>query len=111
MDMMILGETIRSNVDGTTFLGFWMPARGNDGVGAIETFLVNGTGFTVKMQTKTSDATDAGAADIGSASIGTTLGITKFDVTNAKDLVRYVIVGPANQYMHFQFLQPQWAPN
>lgn len=111
MDMMILGETIRSNSDGTTFTGFWMPARGNDGVGAVETFLVSGTGFTVEMETKTSDANDTGAASIGSASIGTTPGVTKFDVTNAKDLVRYVIEGPQNQYMHFQLMQPQWAPN
>lgn len=115
MDAMILGETILLDADGGMLEGFWMPAGGNDGVGGVEVFYVEGDGdFTVHMDTKKSDETDAGASSIGSVNIdSTTPKLYKFDLSNAQDLVRYRVVrtkeGPA--FVHLQFSQPLWSPD
>lgn len=117
MDMLILGETIRGKSP-VVYLGYWMPSRGNDGAGGIETFLVSAADkFTVKLQTKTAEEADPGTSSgiIGSTSISsTTPQVFRFGVTDAKELVRYLITaddGTNDQYMHFQLLTPQWAEN
>lgn len=117
MDMMILGEVIRGK-KGVVCYGFWMPAQGNDGSGGIEVSAASGlptAKFTVSLQTKTDEDVDPAATAnlIGSASI-TATGVTRFAVANAKQLVRYVVAAEdtvTDQYMHFQFLAPQWADN
>ncbi len=117
MDMLMLGETLCSDDEGTaTYQGFWMSAGGNDGVAAVEVFLVNSADhWTVAFETKTSDATDAGAGTIGSTLVSSaTPGIFRFDVVGAKDLVRYVVSvdgGSGSGFIHFQLCQPLWAPN
>ncbi|MBK8100933.1 MAG: hypothetical protein IPK26_27940 [Planctomycetes bacterium] len=112
MDMMLLGELIRAEAAGTVCAGHWMAAKGNDGVAGLETFYVSATGFTVVLQTKKSDEADSAAVDIGSGTVGTTPGVVKFDVNDAKDLVRYAIsASTGGIWMHAQFLQPMWAPN
>lgn len=92
-----------------------MPAGGNDGVAAIETFSVStASRFTVHLDTKSSDDADPGTpSSIGNVDIdSTTPGVFKFDVSDAKDLVRYRIVSRTGAAtMHFQFSQPLWAPN
>lgn len=91
-----------------------MPAGGNDGVAGVEVFQYTGSfGHTVSLQTKKSDEADSAAVSAGSASISGT-GITKFDVANAKDLVRYRIrfdLDVSSSSMHVQLCQPLWAPN
>ena len=44
---------------------------------------------------------------------GTGRDVYKFDIDNAKDLVRYRVtcLSEADEYLHFQFCQPLWAPN
>ena len=118
MDTMILGETIAHNdaEEITTYLGFWMPSGGSEGVGACETFLVSTASvFTIRMETKSSDDADpATPVFIGSQTISkTTPDVHKFDLTDAKDLVRYVIEcsSEAVEHLHFQLCQPLWAPN
>ncbi|MCA8976943.1 MAG: hypothetical protein KDC98_19625 [Planctomycetes bacterium] len=116
MDMLILGETLaHAAADSTRYEGFWMPAGGNDGVAAIEVYAVgNASSWTVKLETKSSDESDAGAGSIGSQLINsTTAGIFKFDVTNAQDLVRYVLESnnEGADFIHFQFCHPLWSPN
>ena len=117
MDMMLLGETVQANMSTDKFRGFWMPAGGNNGVAAVEVFHVTAANkFGVIMETKSSDQADSSATQIGSVSISsTTPGVHKFDVADAKDLVRYVVtaggVEDETVCMHIQFAQPLWAPN
>ena len=114
MDMMLLGELVETTPTYDTYTGFWMPAGGNDGVAAIEIYYIStAAGFTVHLDTKSSDDTDSVTSSIGSATTSGT-GITKFDVAGARDLVRYRIVqngksGPES--MHMQLSQPLWSPN
>ena len=116
MNRFILGETVAAQAAASPdVLGFWMPARGNDGVAAIEVFYISAaSAFTVHLDTKSSDAADSGASSIGNATISsTTPQVFKWDVSDAKDLVRYRIVasGENTEYMHFQLTEPLWAPN
>jgi hypothetical protein len=117
MDMMLLGETVRGISDSVSFYGYWMPAGGNNGVCAIETFLVSAANlFLIDFETKSSDQVDSAVTSIGNVTISsTTPQCYKFDFSNAKELVRYVVTpaGTAgtDQFMHFQFCQPLWAPN
>ena len=114
MDMMLLGETIQTAVAQGHF-GFWMPAGGNDGVAGFEVFQTTSSSlFTVHLETKSSDQADSSATSIGNASVGsTTPGPYKFDVSNARDLVRYRLssTGDGDASIHLQFAQPLWQPN
>ena len=114
MDMLLLGETILSNQNNRNHYGFWLPAGGNEGVAAVEVSRLSTTNvYTVTLQTKESDEDDSAAASAGSVTVAAT-GITKFDVANAKDLVRYKISYPSGsnlESMHVQLCQPLWAPN
>lgn len=112
MDMTLLGETLVLIGD-ESYYGFWMPAGGNDGVAGAEVFYNSvANACTVHLETKSSDAADSGAASIGSVSISSTSAATyKFDVTNAKDLVRYRVEGVNSGRIHLQFAQPLWQPN
>lgn len=116
MDLAILGEIIRAAGASQTSTGFWMPAGGNDGVAGVEVFF-NSTAnaFTVHMDTKSSDQVDSSASSVGSvviSSVTTTSPATyKFDVTNAKDLVRYRVLSASGGVVHLQFAQPLWHPN
>jgi hypothetical protein len=110
---MLLGETL-AGTGAQSYEGFWMPAGGNEGIAAVEVFYVSvASRFTVALETKSSDETDGSTATLASVSISsTTPGIFKFDVSGAKDLVRYTVsseVGAA--VIHFQLCQPLWAPN
>jgi len=116
MDMMLLGETVRGTGDAsaTSYLGYWMPAGGNNGVGAVEIFLVSSANVVqVEVDTKSSDAVDPG----GTASTAVTVDSTdpkiyRFPIANAKDMVRYKLtITGASDYVHFQFAQPLWLPN
>ena len=120
MDIMMLGETLTCDLQASSsqeFFGFWMPAGGNEGVGAVETFFVSASNeWTVSMQTKSSDAVDPASATgiIGSVNVtSTTPQVFKFDLLNAKDLVRYIVSCGADtlSHIHFQLAQPLWAPN
>ena len=113
MDMMILGETVTASAASQNFYGFWMPAGGNDGVGGCEVFYASSAAvFTVHLETKSSDESDASPSSIGSVSISsTTPGNYKFDVSNALDLVRYRVVSSRDATIHLQYAQPLWAPN
>ncbi len=116
MDMLMLGETVCSDDSGGTYTGFWMPAGGNDGVAAIEVFLISGAGdWTVVMETKSSDQDDSGAAPIATPVSVSSVSppVTRFDVAGAKDLVRYKIAPEEGTvgFIHFQLCQPLWAPN
>lgn len=118
MDLMLLGETILSDAGSSGLnrdhFGFWLPAGGSDGVAAVEVFrLSTASVYTVTLQTKKSDEADGAASSAGSATIAAT-GVTKFDVSNAKDLVRYKISYPSGsnlESLHVQLCQPLWAPN
>lgn len=111
MDLMILGETVRSVAPSTTHVGYWMPAGGNECVAGLDASVVTGT-FTVHLQTKNSEDADPapGVNIIGYKSV-TATGMTTFEATGAKELVRYLITSTATATLHFQFLQPQWFPN
>lgn len=112
MDMMLLGETI-ADEDSTRHHGFWMPAGGNDGVAAAEVVRVTASSvYEIHLETKSSDQDDSSAASIGSVTV-TTAQNYKFDVSNAKDLVRYMVyyAGDTANAMHLQFAQPLWQPN
>lgn len=119
MDMMLLGETVRL-VANEQLLGYWMPSGGSEGVAAVEVFYATAANsFVVVMDTKSSDdkdaAADAGTSIIGTINVtGTGRAVYKFDVVDAKDLVRYRIIVDAEAdpaIMHFQFSQPLWSPN
>jgi predicted nucleic acid-binding Zn-ribbon protein len=112
MDMNILGELIVAS-GAQDSNGFWMPAGGNDGVGGVEVFLNTVTeSFEVSVETKSSDQADSSATPIGSVTIdSTTPGNYKFNLTNAKDLVRYVVSATKAGKIHFQVAQPLWHPN
>ena len=112
MDMNLLGELIVASAAQTS-PGFWMPAGGNDGVGGVEVFLNDtANAFNVLVQTKSSDEADSSATSIGSVTISSTIATTyKFDVNNAKDLVRYVTTSGRGAKVHLQFAQPLWHPN
>ena len=115
MDMSLLGETIYAPAAAQRTYGFWMPAGGNDGVAGCEVFYNNsGDAFTVYLETKSSDEDDSMAAAIGNVSISAT-GFTptqyKFDVNDAKDLVRYLLYSTKAGYVHLQYAQPMWQPN
>ncbi len=114
MDMMLLGEMLVANAAGQTHTGFWMPAGGNDGVAAVEVFLQTvASGFIVHMDTKSSDEDDASATlSIGSVTLSSISPLVhKFDVSNARDLVRYRAVSSKLATVHLQFAQPLWQPN
>jgi hypothetical protein len=116
MDMAILGEQIVASEAAQYFTGFWMPAGGNDGVAGCEVFYNStASSFEVQMETKSSDQEDINATVIGSTTItaaGLTVTTYKFDVTNAKDLVRYVLKSlKGSVRVHLQFAQPMWNPN
>lgn len=116
MDLTLLGENINASATGKTFTGFWMPAGGNDGVAGLEVFLNTvASTFTVYMDTKSSDEIDADAGPVGSVvitAVTTTTPVNyKFDVTNAKELVRYRAVSSKAGVAHLQFAQPLWQPN
>lgn len=115
MDMLLLGESLTFEINDEHH-GFWMPAGGNDGVAAIEVFFADDpTEITVSMETKASDDDDASPTTIGTLvlSSATWPKVFKFDVADAQDLVRYHIENangdPAR--LHFQLVQPLWAPN
>src|SRR5262245_60038554 len=115
MDMLLLGETILGSGDNPNLYGFWMPAAGNNGVGAVEVFEVEvADAFEVRMETKSSDEDDNSATTVGTVVIdATTAKLYKFDVADARDLVRYRVkfAGSGTKFLHFQFAQPLWAPN
>ncbi|MBL8756595.1 MAG: hypothetical protein JNK15_25090 [Planctomycetes bacterium] len=116
MDLTLLGENINAPATGKTVTGYWMPAGGNDGVGGCEVFYnSSASAFTVYMDTKSSDEIDADAGPIGSvaiSSVTTTTPVTyKFDLANAKELVRYRVVSSKAGVVHLQFAQPLWQPN
>jgi hypothetical protein len=115
MDMSLLGETIYAPAINQKNYGFWMPAGGNDGVAGCEVFYNSGGGaFTVYLETKSSDQDDSSAAPIGNVSVSAASAAAttyKFDVNNARDLVRYRIDSTRNGYIHLQFAQPMWQPN
>lgn len=115
MDMMLLGETLVSSAASQRFPGFWMPAGGNDGVAGVEVFYADGgDGWEVVMETKSSDEDDSAATAIGTVAItsATTSPATyKFDVEDAKDLVRYLAYSLKAARIHLQFAQPLWHPN
>jgi len=117
MDMMLLGETIAGNTDTEGYYtGFWMPSGGSVGVAAYEVFVVSAANaFKVYLQTKSSDDDDSGlsVSDIGNQTVGASTGVFKFDVTGAKDLVRYRVqdLSGTGNYLHIQFAQPLWSPN
>ncbi len=118
MDLTLLGENINAPAGGKTVTGFWMPAGGNDGVGGLEVFYNSAANaFTVYMDTKSSDEVDpvAPAGEIGSVAISAVTTTTpvsyKFDLTNAKELVRYRVVSGKAGVAHLQFAQPLWQPN
>ena len=113
MDMMLLGETIAANASNQTHTGFWMPAGGNDGVAGVEVFLQTAANaFTVHLDTKSSDEPDSAATSIGNVTLTSTSAANyKFDVSNAKDLVRYRVVSAMAAKAHLQFAQPLWQPN
>ena len=113
MDMMLLGETIAASAASQTHTGFWMPAAGNDGVAGVEVFFQSAAnGFTVHLDTKSSDEADSAATSIGSVTLTSTSPANyKFDVANAKDLVRYRVVSGATAIAHLQFAQPLWQPD
>jgi hypothetical protein len=116
MDMMLLGETILDFTDAAGVeYGFWMPARGNKGVAGVEVFrLSTANAFDVDLETKSSDEADSAATSIGSVTLSsTTPQVYKFDVSDAKDLVRYKITTAAEsmESVHLQFTQPMWAPD
>lgn len=112
MDMNLLGELIVAS-GAQDNRGFWMPAGGNDGVGGVEVFLLTATSsFDVSMETKSSDEADISAIPIGSVTISSTTPQNyKFDLTNAKDLVRYVVSTRQTGKIHLQIAQPLWHPN
>ncbi|MFN7587404.1 MAG: hypothetical protein ACK501_17170 [Planctomycetota bacterium] len=113
MDINLLGELIVASAGSQTNTGFWMPAGGNSGVAGIEVFLnTDGSAFSVALQTKSSDEPDSSASSIGSVTITSTGASSyKFDVNNAKDLVRYVTTSTKAGRVHVQFAQPLWHPN
>jgi hypothetical protein len=116
MDLLLLGETISAAAGGQTHTGYWMPAGGNDGVGGFEVFFGSvENAFVAHLDTKSSDQSDAAATSIGSASSGAVVTTTpvslRFDVANAKDLVRYRVVSVKAGVLHLQFAQPLWQPN
>ena len=102
MDINLLGELIVASAASQTNKGFWMPAGGNNGVAGIEVFFnSDASAFTVTMQTKSSDEADSSATSIGSVTITSTSATTyKFDVSNAKDLVRYVTTSGRGGKVH-----------
>lgn len=113
MDMMLLGELVQSSSTDDKYYGFWMPAGGNDGVGAVEVYYLSKADvFRIDLQTKSSDQADGVASTIGGADISA-VGITKFDTAQAKDLVRYRIsrLAAGSESIHMQFSQPLWSPN
>jgi hypothetical protein len=112
MDMNLLGELIVASAAQTS-TGFWMPAGGNDGVAGLEVFLNTvANAFDVIVQTKSSDQTDASATTIGTVTVSSTSAASyKFDITNAKDLVRYVVSATKAGNIHLQLAQPLWHPN
>jgi hypothetical protein len=117
MDINLLGELIVASAAQTSN-GFWMPAGGNDGVAGVEVFLnTDASAFSVSVQTKSSDEADpaAGVGIIGSvtiASVTTAAPVTyKFDLSNAKDLIRYVITSSRAGKVHMQLAQPLWHHN
>ena len=113
MDLLLLGETVMASATGQSFHGYWMPAGGNYGVAGFEVFHISiATGFTVHLETKSSDQADSSAASIGSATVtSTTASNYKFDVTNALDLVRYRLTSQRGATIHLQYAQPLWSPN
>lgn len=115
MDMTLLGETIKAAAASQQNYGFWMPAGGNDGVGGVEVFYAStSNAFDVHLETKSSDRDDSTAASIGSVTIstaGSTRTNYKFDVTDAKDLVRYRVTSLKAGLVHLQFAQPLWQPH
>lgn len=117
MDPMLLGETL-SATDAEQYLGFWMPASGNEGIAGIEVFSVSAANaFDVFLDTKSSDEDDSdansGASQIGTVVVSsTTAQVFRFGVSGAQDLVRYRIKAKGSAArLHFQFVQPTWAPN
>lgn len=112
MDINLLGELVVASAVQTS-TGFWMPAGGNDGVAGLEVFLNTvANAFDVIVQTKSSDQTDASATTIGTVTVSSTAAASyKFDITNAKDLVRYVVSATKAGNIHLQLAQPLWHPN
>ena len=114
MDMMLLGELVNTR---NGYKGFWMPAGGNNGVGGVEVFLNTAAGTAdIVMETKKSDEDDAAAVTIGSVTISAVTVTSppqsyNFDLADAKDLVRYTVVGSHVGLLHLQFAQPLWQPN
>jgi hypothetical protein len=115
MDMLLLGETLVASADSQRFPGFWMPAGGNDGVAGVEVFYADkDDAWEVVMETKSSDEADSAATAIGSVGIAgatTTPAIYNFDVSDAKDLVRYLVFSLEAARIHLQVAQPLWHPN
>jgi len=113
MDPMLLGETISSSAAAITHFGFWMPSGGSSGVAAVEMFRISAANhYQVYMVTKSSNQVDSDQEEIGDVVINsTTPGVFKFDVSGARDLVRYKVKSAAAASIHLQFAQPLWAPN
>ncbi len=108
MDLLLLGEI--SPADAT---GFWMPAGGNVGTAGAQVFLNTvANSADLFMDTKSSDEDDSAAMVIGNITIASTAAQTyTFDVTDAKDLVRYRLAKNVGGMLHLQFAQPLWQPN
>lgn len=113
MDMMLLGETVRSPGAQTNY-GFWMPAGGNDGIGGVEVFYCSAAVFKIEVETKSSDQDDSSSTTV-SGSMAPTAGatITSYStlIANAKDLVRYKVTASGAGVVHLQLAQPLWQPN
>ena len=112
----LLQERRNESVGDAVWLSVWMPSSGSSGVAAIELFDIDdkSESVTVQLMTKKSDEADSGESEIGSLDIAgdASAGIYKFPVSEAQYLVRYR-VNPTKgiKRLHFQFIQPLWAPN
>lgn len=116
MDATLLGETLASDDNGIDFLGFWMEASGSEGTAAVRVFAAAiSDQIKVRLETKSSNEDDSAAGSVGTVTItSATPQIHRFDVADARDLVRYVVKikgENAADFAHLQVLAPTWAPN
>ena len=114
---MLIGQTIivPGESASTTYYGPWMPRGGNAFTAVLEIMKTSATGwgFSVDIETKNAEDSDASPTPLGTLSAAGP-GTATQSFVGCLELVRYKFKlrgATAEQWIHFRMNPPIWQPN
>jgi hypothetical protein len=111
-EAMILGRTLMGST--SAYHSEWQTAAGSSAVFALEVLAIGAnTDFTIVIETKNENETDAQIVSIEELAPISTTGVTVAVASGIKQFVRlrYVVGGSGSlRFVHFRWLKVTWRP-